>query len=143
MAVTLESTSINMTDKEIDLFLQNSLNEDMPEGDITTDNIIDPNEISYAEFIAKDNGVISGINYAKRTFELIGGNVDFKIYKQEKKKVVKGDLIATIKGNTRTLLKGERNIEKPIHKPQYFKPLTIKQLKKAVTIFANGLEKYK
>lgn len=42
-----------------------------------------------------------------------------------------------------TLLKGERNIEKPIHKPQYFKPLTIKQLKKAVNIFANGLEKYK
>lgn len=41
-----------------------------------------------------------------------------------------------------TLLKGERNIEKPIHKPEYFKPLTIKQLKRAVVIFASGLEKY-
>jgi len=97
-----------MTDKEIDLFLKNALDEDMPEGDITTDNIIDPNEISYAEFIAKENGVISGINYCKRTFDLIGGNVDFKIFKQDGEKVSKGDLIATIKGNTRTILKGER-----------------------------------
>ena len=81
MAVTLESTKIIMNEKEIDLFLMNSLNEDMPKGDITTDNIIDEKEISYAEFIAKDNGVISGINYAKRTFELINPNIDFKILK--------------------------------------------------------------
>ena len=97
-----------MNEKEIDLFLMNSLNEDMPKGDITTDNIIDEKEISYAEFIAKDNGVISGINYAKRTFELINPNIDFKILKQDGEEVLKGDLIATIKGNTRTLLKGER-----------------------------------
>ena len=108
MAAILESTSTIMTNKEIDNFLLNSLNEDMPEGDITTDNIIDPNELSYAEFIAKENGVISGINYCKRTFELISNDIDFKIYKQDGDKVVKGDLIATIKGNTRTLLKGER-----------------------------------
>ena len=97
-----------MTNKEIDLFLQNALNEDMPEGDITTDNIIDPTEISYAEFIAKENGVISGINYCKRTFELIDKNVCFKIFKQDGEKVNKGELIATVKGNTRTILKGER-----------------------------------
>ena len=108
MAVTIESTNKLMTDKEIDLFLKNALDEDMPTGDITTDNIIDKDEISYAKFIAKENGVISGINYAKRTFDLIGGNVDFKIFKQDGEKVVKGDLIATIKGNTRTILKGER-----------------------------------
>ncbi len=108
MAAIIESTNMFMTDREIDLFLQNALNEDMPEGDITTDNIIDPTEISYAEFIAKENGVISGINYCKRTFELISNDCDFKIYKKDGDKVVKGDLIATIKGNTRTILKGER-----------------------------------
>lgn len=38
-----------------------------------------------------------------------------------------------------TLLKGERNIEKPIHKPEFFKELTLDQLRKAVNIFTDGL----
>lgn len=42
-----------------------------------------------------------------------------------------------------TLLKGERNVKKPIHLPDYFKQLDIKQLHKAVAIFAKALEKYK
>ena len=90
LAAILESTSTIMTNKEIDNFLLHSLNEDMPEGDITTDNIIDPNELSYAEFIAKENGVISGINYCKRTFELISNDIDFKIYKQDGERVKTG-----------------------------------------------------
>lgn len=42
-----------------------------------------------------------------------------------------------------TLLKGERNISKPIHNPNYFKQLHIEQLRKAVAIFVKALEKYK
>ena len=41
-----------------------------------------------------------------------------------------------------TLLKGERKIEEPIHKPEYFKELRIEQLEKAVMIFVNALMPY-
>lgn len=97
-----------MTQIEIDNFLKNALLEDMPEGDITTDNIISDSDTSYAEFIAKDKGVVSGIDFTKRVFELIGGNIEFIIYKHDGDLVSYGDLIATIKGSTKTILKGER-----------------------------------
>lgn len=41
-----------------------------------------------------------------------------------------------------TLLKGERHVDKPIHKPEFFKELTLEQLTKAAIIFARGLEDY-
>ena len=41
-----------------------------------------------------------------------------------------------------TLLKGERKIDEPIHKPAYFKELKIKQLEKALMIFVKALEPY-
>lgn len=41
-----------------------------------------------------------------------------------------------------TLLQGERRVDQPIHKAQYYKPLTLKSLQRAVNIFANDLEKY-
>ncbi len=41
-----------------------------------------------------------------------------------------------------TLLKGERNIDRPIHKAEYYKPLEMSELLKAVDLFANDLRKY-
>lgn len=41
-----------------------------------------------------------------------------------------------------TLLKGERKVDRPIHKPEFFKELTMEELKKAVTLFAGDLMRY-
>lgn len=41
-----------------------------------------------------------------------------------------------------TLLEGERKIDRPIHKPEFFKELKISQLKKAVRLFADDLKRY-
>ena len=47
-----------------------------------------------------------------------------------------------VKLNIITLLKGERNIQEPIHDPKYFKELEINQLKKACIEFAKALKPY-
>lgn len=94
--------------KIIDDIIKNALLEDMPTGDITTDNLIPDKHQSNAKFIAKEAGIISGINVCKRVFELIGGNFDMKILIQDGQSCQKGDLIATISGDTKTILKGER-----------------------------------
>lgn len=39
-----------------------------------------------------------------------------------------------------TLLKGERKVDQPIHKPEFFKPLTRKSLENAVTIISKILK---
>ncbi len=41
-----------------------------------------------------------------------------------------------------TLLKGERKVDKPIHKTEFFKPLKRKSLEKAVDVMAEILKEY-
>lgn len=41
-----------------------------------------------------------------------------------------------------TLLEGERLVKQPIHKSEFYKPLTMESLKKGVNIFAEELKKY-
>ncbi len=92
----------------IDKIIINALEEDMPTGDITTDNLIPDGHISHAKFIAKEEGIISGVEVVKRTFELIGGSFNLKFNVKDGDKVKPYDIIATIDGDTKTILKGER-----------------------------------
>ncbi len=92
----------------VDDIIKTALLEDINYVDVTTDNLIDDSHISEAYYVAKDDGVICGIQIAKRVFDLAGGNVDFSILMEDGMKVKKGDIIARMKGSTRTLLKGER-----------------------------------
>ena len=41
-----------------------------------------------------------------------------------------------------TLLKGERDVKRPIHKPDFYKELSKEQLKKVVMLFADALKPY-
>ena len=45
--------------------------------------------------------------------------------------------------NIMTLLKGERKVDEPIHKPEFYKPLTFESISKAINTLKNILERYK
>ena len=92
----------------VDDIIKRALQEDMPFGDITTDNLVDENSVSKAELIAKEDGVIAGLDIAARVFEVLDNEVIFNKFVSEGQKVRKGDIIAKIEGKTRALLKGER-----------------------------------
>lgn len=98
----------NMDLLVVDKIIKNALREDMPEGDITTDYIIPEDEVSNARFIAKEDGIISGLEVVKRVFELVGGSFKLEAKVKDGDHVRKGDVIASIEGLTRTILKGER-----------------------------------
>ena len=63
----------------IDNIINTALFEDINYIDVTTDNLIDDSHQSSAYFIAKDSGVLCGIDIAARVFELAGGNVETEI----------------------------------------------------------------
>ncbi len=86
----------------------NALKEDMPLGDITTDNIIGEETQSTAEFLAKQDAVIAGLDVARHVFGVLDGNVKFTALVRDGDKVQKGDIIARVSGSTRALLRGER-----------------------------------
>ncbi|MCC8135481.1 MAG: carboxylating nicotinate-nucleotide diphosphorylase [Ruminococcus sp.] len=92
----------------IDNIINTALMEDINYMDAAADNLIPPEHKSSAYYVAKDDGVLCGIEVAKRVFELVGGDVEFKILMNDGAKVKKGDIIAEMEGSTLTLLKGER-----------------------------------
>lgn len=92
----------------IDNIINTALSEDINYIDVTTDNLIPDEHSSEAYFIAKDSGILCGIDIAARVFDLIGGNVEKEILLRDGAKVEKGDYIAFFRGSTKTLLKGER-----------------------------------
>ncbi len=92
----------------IDNVILTALNEDINYVDVTTDNLIPDGHKSSAYYVAKDSGVLCGIDVAVRTFELLGGGVDTEILIQDGEKVKDGDIIAKFEGDTKVLLKGER-----------------------------------
>ncbi|SHK17400.1 carboxylating nicotinate-nucleotide diphosphorylase [Tepidibacter formicigenes] len=92
----------------IDNIIKNALMEDINYIDITTDNLIEDSHISKGNFLAKEDGIICGIEIAKRVFFILDEKIEFHVLRKDGEFVKKGDIIATVEGNTKNLLKGER-----------------------------------
>jgi len=90
-----------------DEIILSALKEDIPTIDVTTDNLF-TNEVSEGVFIAKEDGVLSGIEVMQRVFEIMDESINFKTINGDGVFVEKGDYIAIISGNTASILKGER-----------------------------------
>ena len=85
-----------------------ALNEDLyPSGDITS-SLLNDNIKKKLKLITNQNGVIGGLEFAKQTFKLIDKKIKFDIKKKEGSAIKKGNIIATIEGNIRNILTGER-----------------------------------
>ena len=92
----------------VDNIIKNALIEDIGTGDITTLSTVPADTIATARIIAKESGVLCGIIIAKRVFALTDDTVSFNIQKQDGQTVQKGDILALISGNARSMLTGER-----------------------------------
>jgi nicotinate-nucleotide pyrophosphorylase (carboxylating) len=79
-----------------------------PKGDITTNLISYKNKIITARIISKQNGIISGLNFCKAAFKLIGKEVVFSPRIKDGKKIKKNQVIANITAKTKTILIAER-----------------------------------
>jgi len=92
----------------IDDLILNALKEDMSLGDITTDNLIDEKTTTKAFLIAKQAGIIAGLDVSERVFKLVDDGIIFHRRVNDGARVEKGDYIAEVEGNARALLKAER-----------------------------------
>ena len=92
----------------VDDLIKTALREDINYIDITTDLMIPEDARGQARFIAKENGVLCGLDVALRVFELLDGSFKAEVYKKDGDMVNPGDLIAEMTGKIRGLLKGER-----------------------------------
>jgi nicotinate-nucleotide pyrophosphorylase (carboxylating) len=93
---------------EIDRVIEAALQEDMPDGDITSESLIPPESISKAIFMAKEDGILAGIDVAARVFWKVDSSITFEKDVDDGSAIKAGDTLARIKGPSISLLKGER-----------------------------------
>ena len=97
-----------LTQFYIDDLIKTAITEDINYLDVTTDYLIDEDSVTEAYYIAKDAGVVCGLDIALRVFTLLDETVTLEKFKQDGEEVKAGDILATMRGKTRALLKGER-----------------------------------
>lgn len=92
----------------IDQLISTALAEDISYVDVTSDYLLDDAAHSDAYYLAKDDGVVCGLEIARRVFEMVGGDFSMSAYCSDGDRVKRGDVLADMTGSTKTLLKGER-----------------------------------
>ena len=91
-----------LLEKKLLQFLQ----EDLEFGDVTTD--ITPDKIVQANLIAKEQGYVSGLEFARILLEAVG--LEVKTIKHDGDQVVQKDIVLTIGGSSKMILMVERTI---------------------------------
>ena len=95
--------------KYINNVVKKALLEDLfPKGDLTTNLLASRNRIIKARIIAKQDGVISGLDFCAEAFKIVGKETIFKKKIKDGKKIKKNKVIAEIKAKTKTILIAER-----------------------------------
>ena len=88
--------------------VETALREDIGSGDITTQATVDPDLISQAELVAKEDFILAGINVAAEVFRTLDPTVSFECLIEDGQAVKKGEVLAWLKGPAAILLQGER-----------------------------------
>ena len=85
-----------------------ALREDIGPGDITTEAIIPRAQKAHAVIIAKEAGVIAGLDVAREVFRQVDEKIKVAFKVRDGEKVKKGKIIAVLSGPARGILTGER-----------------------------------
>lgn len=85
-----------------------ALREDRVKNDLTTRSVIKDNSALKAVIIAKENGVVCGIDIANLVFKAVDRKIKFKSIINDGNKIKKGQILAKIRGPARGILSAER-----------------------------------
>lgn len=97
-----------MTEKDLKNFIQNALKEDVGDGDHTSLASIPTSATSKAHLLIKDDGIIAGIELAKLIFKELDSSLKIEQFLHDGDKVKSGDIAFIVKGNSISILTGER-----------------------------------
>jgi len=88
--------------------IKRALAEDLGDGDHTSLSTIPENATGRAELVIKEDGVIAGIEVAKKVFETVDPTIKFIGLMDDGQRVKKGDIVFTVSGKSISILSAER-----------------------------------
>jgi nicotinate-nucleotide pyrophosphorylase (carboxylating) len=89
-------------------YIQRALEEDIGSGDVTTDTIVPAGATLRGRIVAKQDGVVAGLDVAKQVFLTLDERVRFVAKAEDGSRVTRRDVLADVEGPARALLTGER-----------------------------------
>ena len=93
---------------QADKLIRMALEEDITSEDVSTNAVMPTNVKGTVDLIAKEDGVIAGMDVYARVFKLLDESMEIEMFCQDGEEVKKGDLMAKVTGDIRVLLSGER-----------------------------------
>ena len=98
----------SLSKKFIEKIVKSALKEDLyPSGDITS-KLIKHNKFKSFKIISNQKGILGGIELARCVFKLVDSKIKFKAKINDGFKLSKGNIVATINGNPKSILVSER-----------------------------------
>ncbi len=91
-----------------DALIALALQEDVGSGDVATRALIRPQSMISARWVAKAEGVLSGLEVALRVFQTLDSRITMESAFGAGERVKAGDTVATFRGDYQVLLTGER-----------------------------------
>ena len=93
---------------QADQLIRMALQEDITSEDVSTNAVMPTATKGTVDLIAKENGVIAGLDIYARVFTILDEKTEIDFYCKDGDEVKKGELMATVTGDIRVLLSGER-----------------------------------
>lgn len=94
--------------REIDRIVGAALDEDAPWGDLTSETLIPSDAIATAELVAREPGVLSGIEVFAAAFRLVDAHLEVDRIAADGERFAAGDVLARVRGSARGILTAER-----------------------------------
>ena len=91
-----------------DKFIRLALEEDINSEDVTTNSVMPQYKKGEVQLICKEEGIIAGLPVFERVFTMLDGDTKVIFDVKDGDEVKKGQHLATIQGDIRVLLSGER-----------------------------------
>jgi len=93
---------------EIELIITNAIREDVGDGDHSSLACIPVSAKGKAKLLVKDEGVIAGIEFAKKVFGYVDPDMKVETLIEDGKQVKYGDIAFYVEGASQSILKAER-----------------------------------
>lgn len=110
----------------LDEIILNALKEDIGAGDFSTISCVPKDAKGSAHLVVKENGVLAGIEVAKRIYELYDPSLIFEIFKKDGDLIKKGDFAFRVEGSSQSILTTERLVLNCLQRMSGIATLTVK-----------------
>ncbi len=95
-------------EKELDIIIVNALREDVGDGDHSSLACIPPEANGTAQLLVKDDGILAGVEFAKKVFQQIDSALEITVFIPDGEFVRYGDIAFKVSGRSQSILKAER-----------------------------------